>query len=203
MVKIGAHCSYCGGSLGINHGTPVVVSPADTPVWVSISRVPGLVVASASLAGRVGVDIESITRMSRAPVDAVALHPRELREIAGLRELATLTPAGLDRATTLHWTRKEALLKATGHGLRIPPASIDLSGIGGGQVVLRDAPGEVSGLLSTLGARAVFATLRVAELLSGGADAGSVDADSTDACRADADSADADIVGNTCVLERP
>jgi hypothetical protein len=76
------------------------------------------------LLGPIGIDIESVARMTRAPVDAVALHPLELDA------LAQLEPAVRDLARTVQWTRKEALLKATGFGLRIPPASIALSGLG-------------------------------------------------------------------------
>lgn len=119
-VTLRSLCRHCGGA----HGALSVVSPAGTGATVSLSRAPGRVVAVASLLGPIGVDIESVGRMTRAPVDAVALHPAEINA------LARLDPAARDRARTLHWTRKESLLKATGFGLRIPPASIHLGGIG-------------------------------------------------------------------------
>jgi hypothetical protein len=97
---------------------------ASTGASVSLSRAPGLVVAVASLLGSIGVHIESMGRMMRAPVDAVGLHPAEIDS------LARLDPAVRERARTIQWTRKEALLKATGFGLRIAPAAIDLGGIG-------------------------------------------------------------------------
>jgi hypothetical protein len=119
-IALQSLCRHCGGA----HGAMSVAWPAGTGVTVSLSRAPGLVVAVASLLGPIGVDIESVGRMMRAPVDAVALHPAEIDA------LARLDPAARDRARTLQWTRKEALLKATGFGLRIAPAGIHLGGIG-------------------------------------------------------------------------
>jgi 4'-phosphopantetheinyl transferase len=119
-VVLRSLCRHCGGA----HGALSVIAPVDTGVTVSLSRAPGVVVAAASLLGPIGIDIESVARMTRAPVDAVALHPLELDA------LAQLEPAVRDLARTVQWTRKEALLKATGFGLRIPPASIALSGLG-------------------------------------------------------------------------
>jgi 4'-phosphopantetheinyl transferase len=119
-ISLQSLCRQCGGA----HGAMSVASPASTGASVSLSRAPGLVVAVASLLGPIGVDIESVGRMMRAPVDAVALHPAEIES------LARLDPAVRDRARTLQWTRKEALLKATGFGLRISPAAIHLGGIG-------------------------------------------------------------------------
>ena len=119
-VALRSLCRHCGGA----HGVLSVGAPVDSGVTVSLSRAPGLVVAAASLLGPIGIDIESVGRMTRAPVDAVALHPIELDA------LAQLDPAVRDHARTMQWTRKEALLKATGFGLRIPPGSIALSGLG-------------------------------------------------------------------------
>ena len=113
-------CRHCGGA----HGSLFVDQPADSGVTVSLSRAPGLEIAVASHLGPIGIDIESVGRMLRAPVDSVALHPLEIDA------LVELDPGARDRARTVQWTRKEALLKSTGFGLRIAPDSIALSGVG-------------------------------------------------------------------------
>lgn len=129
-ISLRSHCRHCGGA----HGALSVDHPADSGVTVSLSRAPGLEIAIASRLGPIGIDIESVGRMLRAPVDSVALHPLEIDA------LAQLDPAARDQARTVQWTRKEALLKATGFGLRIAPDSIALSGLG---EATRDAPVQI------------------------------------------------------------
>ena len=71
---------------------------------------------------RLGVDIEKI----RADVDTVALAERffSLRERAGLQDLPDRLRVPAFFAC---WTRKEAFLKATGHGLSFPLADFSVS----------------------------------------------------------------------------
>jgi 4'-phosphopantetheinyl transferase len=81
-----------------------------------VSATDGLLAAAVSDEGPVGLDVESVRAVAAAPVAAVLLHPREAaRGGTGPRALA------------MTWVRKEALLKATGHGLRIPPSSLELT----------------------------------------------------------------------------
>ena len=44
------------------------------------------------------------------------------------RTLAALPPAERDPGFLRYWTRKEAVLKATGHGLAVAPAAIAVTG---------------------------------------------------------------------------
>jgi 4'-phosphopantetheinyl transferase len=136
-VVIRSLCRHCGGA----HGSLFVDQPANSGVTVSLSRAPGLEIAVASHLGPIGIDVESVGRMLRAPVDSVALHPLEIDA------LAQLDPGARDRARTVQWTRKEALLKATGFGLRIAPDSIALSGLGEAALPARVVSGseKVSG----------------------------------------------------------
>ena len=130
-VSLQSLCRHCGGA----HGALSVRSPANSGVTVSLSRAPGFVVAVASHLGPIGIDVESVDRMLRAPVDAVALHPLEITA------LEALDPSQRDRARTLQWTRKEALLKATGFGLRIAPETIALGGLGSAATAVGEARG--------------------------------------------------------------
>jgi 4'-phosphopantetheinyl transferase len=114
-------CADCGRE----HGRPLV-APATTDdetegrlrdVSVSVSHSGAWVVVAVCAAGLVGVDIEVGTdRAAAGLLDDLVLHPAEVDPAPATRER-------LLRA----WVRKEALLKATGDGLRLPPAGILLS----------------------------------------------------------------------------
>ncbi|MFK4224821.1 4'-phosphopantetheinyl transferase family protein [Streptomyces sp. NPDC019890] len=96
-------CANCGGP----HGRPVVPG---NPVHFSLSHTAGLVLIA--LAGApVGVDVEGVPDPGTTMEVAAQLHPRERAE------LAALPTADRPTAFARCWTRKEALLKATGAGL--------------------------------------------------------------------------------------
>ena len=104
-VVIGRRCPTCGSTA---HGAPVVEG-----AWVSLSRTPGHVVAAASTAGPVGVDVERVTDHLFDGFDDVAL---------SASESAALAPGDV-RARLRAWVRKEAALKALGLGLRVDPTT--------------------------------------------------------------------------------
>lgn len=72
----------------------------------------------------VGLDVESRTRRADDALLAYALNETELAALDGLDDA--------ERAAEFftYWTRKEAIMKATGRGLRIPLRGITLSGPG-------------------------------------------------------------------------
>lgn len=109
-VDVARLCPECASA---DHGRPVVVSPTARPWRVSLSRARGLVAVAVTEGCDVGIDVEEVARTSFAGFPAVALHPQERDG----------TPA--ERG--LIWTRKEALLKATGTGLGTDPRSIRVS----------------------------------------------------------------------------
>ena len=108
-VTVTHHCPNCGGT---DHGRPLVDG-----AFVSLSRAGGLVAIAVSLDGPVGVDIESVARVSASGFDDVAFSGTERTRIAAADD------PDLQRARL--WTSKEAILKARGTGLRVDPRTVD------------------------------------------------------------------------------
>jgi 4'-phosphopantetheinyl transferase len=82
------------------------------------------VLAAISTAGPVGVDVDEEAATAFAEFDAVALAATESAVIARLP--TNRRPA----ARVTAWVRKEAVLKATGDGLRAPPGDVVVSPLG-------------------------------------------------------------------------
>jgi 4'-phosphopantetheinyl transferase len=103
----------------------------------NVAHAQGMVLIALSRAGAVGVDVEEMTR----PVEALevahaAFHPAELRLIE---------QASSDEQAELFyrcWTRREAIAKADGRGLMLPPESFSVMEPTGGviQETLRGIP---------------------------------------------------------------
>ncbi len=121
------HCRRCGG----DHGKPIVRRHADL-VDVSIAHSGDFVVVAVGVGTRVGADIEQIKH--DIAVDLIAPESLNGDELAALAQ----APAH-DRTRNFlrTWTRKEALVKATGSGLFTDMASIQVTGPA-------DPPGLVS-----------------------------------------------------------
>ncbi|EYT58740.1 phosphopantetheinyl transferase [Curtobacterium flaccumfaciens UCD-AKU] len=112
-VRAGRVCPHCAET---DHGRPWA-SAAGVPVGVSLSRAPG-VVALAVGPSALGVDVERVSRVAAAPLDAFT--PGELLRAGG-------DPALLAGA----WAAKEAVLKRDGRGLRVDPLAVDVDVVGG------------------------------------------------------------------------
>ena len=107
QVAVDRRCSDCGQP----HGRPMLPG---TGMHASISHSAGRVAVALTGAGPIGIDVESI----RGP------SPHELVDhILGAGEEAA-TP----RAFFVYWTRKEAAVKATGDGLRVPLTEVLVTG---------------------------------------------------------------------------
>ena len=89
-------------------------------VHVSVSHSAGLVVVAAALGVRVGVDVERIAlRGAAMPVKALSSAEQAV--------LACTADQQRVPAFIRYWTRKEAVLKATGDGLAVSPATLTVS----------------------------------------------------------------------------
>jgi len=115
-VQISRTCAHCGGA----HGRPRYVG---STIDYSVSHTTGWVILAAVEGGLVGVDVES-TRTVRS-IDDLA------RTVLTSSEVARLALVPSDERTDAFlrlWTRKEATVKLTGHGLAAPMTRIDVSG---------------------------------------------------------------------------
>ena len=137
-VEFSLRCAVCGGE----HGKPVPVVPAGgEPVHASVSY-SGSVVLVALAAVPVGLDVERVAATEFAGFDDVALSAaerRELREVAPAERLAVR--AGL-------WTAKEAILKISGRGLSVAPATVHVGRNAVPGTVRVDAPVAAGGVVA-------------------------------------------------------
>jgi 4'-phosphopantetheinyl transferase len=90
-------------------------------VHVSLARAAGWLALAVTAAGPVGIDLESIKALRRAPVADVLLSGAESRS------LAALDRADTERAFGVIWTSKEAVLKAARVGLRVDPRELTVA----------------------------------------------------------------------------
>jgi 4'-phosphopantetheinyl transferase len=110
-------CATCGSH---RHGKPTVAGHRD--LSVSLSYAGGLVVVALSRAGEVGVDVEVVDDSDFEGFNVVTLDPSETPA------LDALSGDRLARARAQVWARKEAVLKASGHGLAVDPRQVVVSG---------------------------------------------------------------------------
>lgn len=125
-ARLGAHpaeitfafrCGACGGP----HGKPRLAGPHPGLEFSLAHSGNRVVVAVAD--DPVGVDVESLHR--GPDVDDLA---EEILSLAERAALARGVPAAEAPSALLHhWTYKEAVLKATGQGLAVPPADLTVS----------------------------------------------------------------------------
>jgi 4'-phosphopantetheinyl transferase len=137
-------CVGCSGP----HGRPFV--PGST-VHFSLSHTSGLVMIALAEAP-VGIDVEGVPNAGTVTEVADQLHPRERTELAALP--AAERPAAFARC----WTRKEALLKATGVGLN---EDLSLSLVGAGPQPAPHADWLLADLTTDPGYAAAIAVRRV------------------------------------------
>jgi len=118
LVRLDYQCPRCDRS----HGRPVVVGPPAAVRWhVSLSHAGHHLMVAATDVGPVGVDLERTGATAFEGFDGVALNSSERTEVA------RCAPAAQARARAVYWARKEAVLKATGYGLAVDPAALEVS----------------------------------------------------------------------------
>lgn len=101
-------CPDCGKP----HGAPRL--PSDSGPYVSISHSGDRVAVAVSQYDRLGVDVEETGRLFGTDLES---------HVLSAAERARGDHSGL----VTYWTRKEAILKATGDGLRIPMTELTVS----------------------------------------------------------------------------
>ena len=116
------------------HGRPLC-PPLRGRMDFNLSNSGDVAVIATSPQANVGVDVETL----RTVHDALGLS-RHYFSTAEWRELSKVDPALRDRAFLTCWTRKEAVLKATGLGLSIAPATVE-TGIDAAPVTVLMAEG--------------------------------------------------------------
>ncbi len=116
-VEISRRCARCRG----DHGRPVLVRCGERGIEgidLSLSRAGRSVAIAVSFAGPVGIDIDSVDAAAQSGFDDVAFGPAERDRLA---------TAGPPELRTAMWTAKEAVLKATGDGLRVDPRELEVA----------------------------------------------------------------------------
>lgn len=103
-------------------GKPSVAGPTGAPpLSFNVSHTEGLVLCLVARGREVGVDGEFLGRRSD-----IALLSRRCLSAAEQQALWALPPAAQARRFLLHWTLKEAYLKARGIGIGLPLAEITI-----------------------------------------------------------------------------
>jgi 4'-phosphopantetheinyl transferase len=115
-VVLDRTCPECGQA----HGKVRVVGD---DLALSVSHSGDWVLVAAGPRGPIGVDVEVVD----PAVDPMALADLTL-DPAEREILTALEPARRPAAFARYWTRKEAVLKTTGDGLRSPPNQVQVSG---------------------------------------------------------------------------
>ncbi|GIH67775.1 4'-phosphopantetheinyl transferase family protein [Sphaerimonospora thailandensis] len=132
-VQVDRRCPDCPKP----HGKPHIRNDGQERLHVSVSHSTNLVAVAMTTVGPLGVDVEALPADSADSADSVdevaqcALSPTERSALRALRESERRA------AFARLWVRKEAALKATGHGLRIPPDQVEVGGPDDAPAVLR------------------------------------------------------------------
>ena len=152
-VALVTRCPACGGP----HGKPVLAE--DRGVDFSIAHAGDRVVVATSRGAAVGVDVERIRALEGLDAPAAGVLGDAERAI-----LRALPEQQRDGAFMRYWTRKEAVLKATGDGLVLPMAALRITAPDQPPAVIRwpeDGPGRAVQMLDLDAGRGYRACLAV------------------------------------------
>lgn len=136
-------CDQCGEP----HGRPRLAHPG---LEASISHAGDVVAVGLTTSGPVGVDIEVVARGEYESLVASVCTPTEQAHVRGPRDFYA------------YWVRKEAVLKATGEGLRRPMTDLVVT------------PPEIAPVLLTLGPERSPPLCRMADVPAGDGYVGAV-----------------------------
>ncbi len=104
-LRVDRRCGRCGGQ----HGRPVLPGAG---LHASVSHAGDCVAVALTGAGPVGVDVEAVGELDYGPLLASVCTADEQPQVRTVADFY------------VYWTRKEAVLKATGEGLRRPMADL-------------------------------------------------------------------------------
>ena len=114
-IKIARDCKYCGA----DHGRPYLPG---TALDFNVSHAKGWLLIAVVSKGKVGVDIEAISDRAADDLPDRVFSPAEQYQF-----LLVDRPHRAAHFMTI-WTRKEAVVKLTGHGLAAPFSALDVTG---------------------------------------------------------------------------
>jgi 4'-phosphopantetheinyl transferase len=123
-VLLGVHLEVPPAALAFElgpHGKPHIDEPP-VPVHFNLSHSGDLAIYAISRSCEVGIDIERLDRAVN--YEALALKLFSKRECA---ELGLVPAATRKSAFLAAWTRKEAVVKSTGDGLRVPLTEVEVT----------------------------------------------------------------------------
>lgn len=115
-LRVDTTCLRCGG----DHGKPRLVGPG-AEVQFSIAHAGGRVAVAVAHDVPVGVDVESVAVRETHALSDLGTGILAPAELVDYRALA---PEARPHALAVWWSRKEAVLKATGAGLTLPMRSV-------------------------------------------------------------------------------
>jgi 4'-phosphopantetheinyl transferase len=151
-VAVDRTCSRCGAQ----HGRPLLPG---TGLHVSVSHSGELVAVALTSSGLVGVDVEAVRTIDFAAIARAVCTPAERLHVRAEADFFTV------------WTRKEAVLKATGEGLSRSMTSVHVTPPGSAPALLglgdpagpgiTQPPCQMTDLSVGDGYRACVAVLRV------------------------------------------
>ncbi|MFC4081646.1 4'-phosphopantetheinyl transferase family protein [Amycolatopsis samaneae] len=157
-VRFDATCEDCGKP----HGRPRVPG---SDLTLTISHSGDLIGVAATDGVPIGLDVETAGRRADESLIDYALTPAEQKAVS------ELTAEERSAAFFVYWTRKEAVMKATGKGLKIPLQSITFSGhdeparlVSSAHPALDPARTRLADLTAAEGYRAAVAVLTTEDL---------------------------------------
>ncbi|HXS65875.1 MAG TPA: 4'-phosphopantetheinyl transferase superfamily protein [Streptosporangiaceae bacterium] len=115
-IKVARDCKHCGSA---DHGRPYI---AGTTLDFSVSHSKGWLLLAVVASGKVGVDLEAVSDRAAQDLPDRIFAPAEQHQF--------LLVDRSQRAAHFMkiWTRKEAAVKLTGHGLAAPLSDLDVTG---------------------------------------------------------------------------
>lgn len=125
------------------HGKPLLAQPnAGPPLSFNLTNTRGLAVLAVGRWPLIGVDVEESSAVVSLDESGIFCCESELQLLSGLR------PAERNSLGLLYWIMKESALKATGTGLHVSPADLEVVVSSRGSIAIQglSEPGETTWL---------------------------------------------------------